>query len=275
MKLLSLLGRNLAMLEERIFEVETDNHRLRIKSIAPAGGSPADGPTLVLLHEGLGSIGQWRDFPEALVRATGLAALVYDRYGFGGSTPLRKARDGVHLQREDTSCLTAVLESCAVRAPILIGHSDGGTIALLYAARFPAKPRGVIVEAAHVFVEEATRTGIREARRAYESDGLRERLARYHGDKTDEMFGRWYDDWLSPEHQNWNVEASLTAIRCPVLVIQGEDDEYGTRDQVESICSRVSGRAESVVIAGCGHNPHLQARQRVLREMARFIAGLQ
>ena len=127
----------------------------------------------------------------------------------------------------------------------------------------------------HVFVEEATRAGIREALKAYETDGLREKLARYHGDKTAAMFYRWYDDWLAPEFQEWSIEERLSSIRCPVLVIQGEEDEYGTVAQVESIRNRVSGRMESFMIQACGHNPHHQARERVLREMARFISGLQ
>lgn len=262
------------MSEERIFEIEVGGQRLHTKRIMPAGGGAADAPTLVFLHEGLGSIGQWRDFPAALVRATGLVALVYDRYGFGNSSPLLKERDELYLQREDISCLTAVLEHCDIQKPVLIGHSDGGTIALLYAASFPERPLGVIAEAAHVFVEEATQAGIREARQAFETGGLRGKLARYHGDKTDEMFYRWYDEWLLPAYGNWNVEAHLSSIRCPVLVIQGKDDEYGTVSQVESICGRVAGRAESVLIPACGHNPHLQARQIVLREMTRFIAGL-
>ena len=263
------------MFEERIFETRAQGHLLRTMSIRPCGGQPDDAPTLVFLHEGLGSIEQWRDFPRAMTRETGLASLVYDRYGFGGSEPLQKVRDGLHLQREDISCLSALLDACGVRTPILIGHSDGGTIALLYAARFPERPQGVIVEATHVFVEEATRAGIRDALKAYETGGLRERLARYHGDKTDTMFHRWHDDWLAPEFQEWSIEAGLSSIRCPVLVIQGEDDEYGTVAQVESIRNRVSGRVESIMIQACGHNPHHQARERVLREMARFISGLQ
>lgn len=262
------------MSEERTFEILADGQRLRAMSITPAGGVPADAPTLVFLHEGLGSIEQWRDFPRAVVRETGLAALVYDRHGFGGSEPLRKAKDRLSLQREDLSSLSAVVDACGIRSPILVGHSDGGTIALLYAARFPARPRGVIVEAAHVFVEEATLAGIRDAVRAYETGELRKRLARYHGDNTDAMFCGWKDDWLLPEYRAWDIKASLPSIRCPVLVIQGEDDEYGTVAQVEAIRSGVSGRAESLLIPRCGHNPHHQAMERVLQVMTRFISGL-
>jgi pimeloyl-ACP methyl ester carboxylesterase len=262
------------MFDERTFEISSERHLLRARSITSAGGGAEISPALVFLHEGLGSIEQWRDFPRELVRATGLAAVVYDRPGFGGSQPLQRAVDGPALQRADISDLTAVVDACGIGSPILIGHSDGGTIALLYAARFPERPRAVIAEASHVFVEQATLTGIREAGRLYRSGDLRQKLSRYHGEKTDAVFGCWSDDWLLPQHGKWNIEATLPAITCPLLVIQGEDDEYGTLAQVEALCSGVSGRVESVLIPGCGHSPHLQAKQRVVEEMARFIAGL-
>lgn len=262
------------MLEERFSEVMVEGHSVRTKLLKPETGYSEESPTLVFLHEGLGSIEQWRDFPQALVSETGLAALVFDRYGFGGSDPIHRARDGSYLQREDTSSLVGVLDRYGVKSPILIGHSDGGTIALLFAARFPDRCVGVIVEATHVFTEDLTLLGIRAAVAAYNDRGLRKKLLRYHGDKTDDMFFRWVDDWLSPEFKDWNIEAGLAAVRCPVLIIQGEDDEYGTIAQVTSIRSRVSGRAESLIIPGCGHNPHHQARAATLQEMKRFIEGM-
>src|SRR6185369_9697949 len=187
----------------------------------PDGALPGAVPCLVFLHEGLGSIGQWRDFPRELARETGLCALVFDRPGFGCSDPLPRPRDGRYLQREDLGSLIAVLDACQIAYPILIGHSDGGTLALLYAAAFPERTPGVIVEAAHVFVEELTLAGIRSAEKAYDGGVLRGGLTRYHGEQTDRMFRRWLDDWLSPEFATWNVEERLGAITCPVLVIQG------------------------------------------------------
>ena len=259
--------------EERTFFVRANGHNLRVMSILPSGLQGAGEATLVFLHEGLGSIGQWRDFPRALAEATGLGAVVYDRHGFGGSDPLNRG-DEQALQREDLDGLVRVLDACAVRAPILVGHSDGGTIALLYAAQFPERPRGVITEAAHVFVEEATLAGIRNAVQVFETGELRRKLFRYHGENTDTMFYSWKDDWLLPCYREWNIASSLQSIRCPVLVMQGEDDEYGTVAQVEAVAGGVSGRAERVLIPGCGHNPHHQARERVLSEMKRFIEEL-
>ena len=262
------------MFDERTFEIAADRYRLRTRSIALSGQASGAAPTLVFLHEGLGSIEQWRDFPRELARATLLPALVYDRPGFGGSQPLQRAADRPALQREDIGDLAALLDACGIREPILIGHSDGGTLALLYAARFPKRPRAVIAEASHVFVEQATLAGIREAVRLYRTSDLPQKLARYHGDRTDAVFSGWRDDWLLPEHAGWNIEASLPAITAPLLIVQGEQDEYGTLAQVEALRNGVSGPVDCVLIPGCGHSPHLQAKERVLREMARFISGL-
>lgn len=259
--------------EERIFFVQANGRNLRVMTVLQPGGQGAGEATLVFLHEGLGSIGQWRDFPRLLAEATGLGALIYDRQGFGGSDPLDRGNQQ-YLQREDLSSLTAVLDACSVRAPILIGHSDGGTIALLYAARFPDHPRGVITEAAHVFVEEATLAGIRNAVQAFESGELRQKLYRYHAENTDSMFQGFKDDWLLPCYREWNIESCLPSIRCPLLAMQGEDDEYGTVEQLNAISGAVSGRVASVLIPACGHNPHLQAGERVLAEMKQFIDGL-
>jgi pimeloyl-ACP methyl ester carboxylesterase len=256
--------------EERTFLVQADGRNLRVMTVLPSGGQAAGEATLVFLHEGLGSIGQWRDFPRRLAGATGLGAIIYDRQGFGGSDPLDRG-DEQYLQREDLTSLSAVLDACSVQAPVLIGHSDGGTIALLYAAQVPERPRGVITLAAHVFVEEATLAGIRNAVQAFETGELKQKLSRYHAENTDSMFCGFKDDWLLPRYREWNIEACLQNIRCPLLVIQGEDDEYGTAAQVEAITVGVSGPVESMLIPGCGHNPHLQAGERVLSEMKRFI----
>jgi pimeloyl-ACP methyl ester carboxylesterase len=254
----------------RTFAVRAGRHTLQVMTLAPAGAVPGQ-PTLVLLHEGLGSIAQWRDFPQQLSMATGLAALVYDRVGHGGSDPLSAVRGAHYLHQEAEESLPALLEACGITVPLLVGHSDGGTIALLYAANFPERPGGVVTEAAHVFVEEVTLTGIRAAVEAYESGDLRGRLARHHGERTGPMFRGWSDTWLSPGFRHWNIEAALPHIRCPILAIQGEDDEYATPAQVHAIVARVSGRAEALLLPGCGHTPHHQARERVLREIARFV----
>jgi pimeloyl-ACP methyl ester carboxylesterase len=263
-----------AAMEEHTCFVRAGGHNLRVMTISPGGTVQGDGATLVFLHEGLGSIGQWRDFPRLVAEETGVRALIFERYGFGGSDPLQEPRDARYLEREAHNVLPELLTACGVTAPILIGHSDGGTIALHFAARFPGLPRGVITEAAHVFVEEVTLAGIHAAVKTFETGGLREKLARFHGDRTDAMFRGWSDTWLLPEFRAWTMEDLLADICCPVLAIQGEQDEYGTAAQLQAICGWISGPVESLLLPDCGHIPHHQARETVLREMTRFIGLL-
>ena len=256
------------------FYLQADGHRLRARTIIPAGKSLQETATLVFLHEGLGCIDLWRDFPETLSRSAGLPCLVYDRYGSGGSEALRGPRNGVHFLREADVVLPEILAGCGIDRPILIGHSDGGSIALHYAASYPDSPAGVIAEAAHVFAEDLTLNSIRKAVTAFEGGDLLEKLARYHGEQTDSMFHGWADNWLLPENVSWNMESVLPGITCPTLVIQGENDEYGTMAQVNAIVTAVSGRVESLIIPGCGHVPHQQAREVTLNGMAVFIRSL-
>jgi pimeloyl-ACP methyl ester carboxylesterase len=155
-----------------------------------------------------------------------------------------------------------------------MGHSDGGSIALHYAARYPERPLAVIAEAAHVFGEELTLHSIRKAVEAFEAGGLKDRLARYHGQQTESMFKGWAAIWLAPENLGWNMGSFLPAITCPLQVIQGENDEYGTLAQVDAIVSGVSGRAETLIIPDCAHSPHLQAQEKTLQGMAAFVESL-
>lgn len=244
---------------------------LAAEFIRPAAWNEA-GPALrlVFLHEGLGSIAQWRDFPERLCLMTGLPGVVYERRGYGSSGPAAERRTPHYLHEEAIDLLPQLMQKLAIERPVLIGHSDGGSIALIFASAFPGRVSAVITEAAHVFVEDITLEGIRRAVSAYRETGLREQLKRYHGDNTDAVFRAWSETWLSDEFRGWNIEAYLPGIKCPVLVIQGEDDEYGSAAQVEAIAGRVSGRAEPLVIPGCGHVPHLQAKEKVLQAMGRF-----
>jgi len=253
------------------FSIDAAGHRLHAEWIEPRPVSRgADGTTLVFLHEGLGSIGQWRDFPSRLSERTGLRALVYDRWGYGNSEPFTLPRGTGYLHDEALVALPAVLEACRVGKAILVGHSDGGSIALIHASRHPDGVLAVITEAAHVFVEEVTLAGIREAVEAYAKTDLGKRLARYHGDKTDLVFRGWADTWLSPAFRDWNIEDCLPGVRCPVLIIQGTADPYGTPAQVCAIERQISGRAEPLIVR-CGHTPHAEAREEVLEAMAGFI----
>ncbi|MDD5285280.1 MAG: alpha/beta hydrolase [Desulfuromonadaceae bacterium] len=259
---------------ESTFYLQAAGQMLRARTIIPAGKSLQGAPALVFLHEGLGCIEMWRDFPEMLVKATNLPAFIYDRYGSGGSGPLQGARCGNPFIWEAEVALPDILTACGIEKPILIGHSDGGSIALHYAARYPESLVGVIVEAAHVFGEELTLNSIRKAVSAFETGELRKKLARYHGDRTDTMFHGWADIWLLPENLSWNMEAVLSRITCPMLIVQGEQDEYGTLAQVEAIVRGVSGRTKTLVIPDCAHSPHLQALETTLNGMVQFVESL-
>jgi pimeloyl-ACP methyl ester carboxylesterase len=259
---------------ERTFYLQAAGHRLRARTIIPAGTTLQTSPVLVFLHEGLGCIEIWRAFPDMLSRLVGLPALIYDRHGSGGSDPLQDGYSGNPFCREAELVLPDILAACGIEKPLLIGHSDGGSIALQYASRYPDSPVGVIAEAAHVFAEDLTLSSIRKAVTAFEEGSLKEKLARYHGDRTDSMFHNWSDIWLLPENLNWNMQAALPGITSPLQVVQGENDEYGTLAQVEAIVSGVSGRTETLIIPDCAHSPHLQAGEAALQGMAAFIASL-
>lgn len=254
---------------DAFFDIEAGGHRLRARRI---GAWKGEAPVLVFLHEGLGSISQWRDFPEVLARACGLPALIYDRQGHGGSEPVRLPRPPDFLDREAERVLPEVLAACGIARPILVGHSDGGTIALLFAAAYPDRPLACIVEAAHVVLEDVTLRGVRGVQARWLSDpAFRDRLARHHGANAETMVRGWAETWTGDAKRGWSMVDRLPAIRCPALAIQGEADEHGTNAQVEAIVSGVSGHAESHLIPGCGHVPHHEARGVVLGRMRRFV----
>ncbi len=231
-------------------------------------------PVLVFLHEGLGCQAMWKDFPARLCGMTGCPGLIYDRVGYGKSSPLAKTRTIHYVHEYALFELPFVIGQVIPDRPyILIGHSDGGSMALIYAAERPAHLKGVVTEAAHVFVEPETIAGIHDAVAAYNSGRL-DGLKRYHGEKSDAMFRSWSDTWLSKEFRSWNIEYLLPSILCPLLVIQGCDDQYGTKRQVETIVAGVSGFAESVLLDGCGHTPHHDQPETVAARMSVFIGQL-
>ncbi|MEH0155090.1 alpha/beta hydrolase [Limibacter armeniacum] len=224
-------------------------------------------PTLVFLHEGLGCIEFWKDVPSLLAQETGLNILSYDRQGHGQSDPLSSPRTVEYLHHEAQLVLPLLLEKLGISRPILIGHSDGGSIALLYAAHHPT--RAIVTEAAHIFVEEVTLEGIKHAVAAYPK--IKDKLYKYHGEKTDTLFYAWADTWLTPEFIGWNIEKEVNNIQCPSLIIQGIDDEYATQEQVTKIVSLIGESAISVMIENCGHTPHIQAKEATLKQMLTFI----
>lgn len=231
-------------------------------------------PVIVFLHEALGSVSMWRDFPQRLCDACGCRGLVYSRQGHGRSTPWPPGEGWPvgHLEREARDVLPAFLSAAGVDSkPWLFGHSAGASIALLHAAAFPETVAGAVLLAPQVFVEEATLAGIAAAKRNYEITDLRRRLARHHPD-PDAVFRRWHERWLDPAFRGWSIEALLPAIRCPLLAIQGFGDEYATMAQLDRIKQRAP-QTELLKLADCGHSPHRDQPQAVIDATAALIRG--
>jgi len=231
-------------------------------------------PTLVFLHEGLGSIRQWRDFPVKVVAATGCRALVYDRYGYGQSDVLEEPRRGVRFMHDEAlAALPELRKKLGVDDAILIGHSDGASIALIHAgAGYPA--RGVAAMAPHVFIEPVCLRSIRDAIQAFETTDLPEKLGRYHRDARKTFYG-WAEVWTEENFKRWDIRAEyLSRIKSPVLAIQGYDDEYGTMAQLDDIARHVAGPCELLKLEGCGHAPFRDQPEKTLAALTRFIDTL-
>jgi len=227
-------------------------------------------PTLLLLHEGLGCVSMWRHFPEKLAAATGCRLIVWSRAGYGGSEAYTAPRTPRYMHREGEEMLPALLAALGIERPLLIGHSDGGSIALIFAGAFPDVPLGVAVMAPHEFVEEVTLAGIREARAAWQTTDLPKKLSRYHHEHSERVFGDCNYTWLSPAFRDWNIEAYLPKIACPVLAIQGEDDEYATMHQIDAIAEQVPA-TQLLKLPRCGHSPQRDQEAAVLDALVAFI----
>jgi pimeloyl-ACP methyl ester carboxylesterase len=232
-------------------------------------GAAAAGPTLVFLHEGLGSISQWRDFPARIAEVTGLPAMIYARYGHGQSEVLREPHGVDFMHFEALESLPELLRLLNIERPILIGHSDGASIALIHAGS--GHPlRGLVAMAPHVFVENISIDGITAAKQAFESNDLQQRLARHHRDPSKTFYG-WNDVWLSPGFRGWNIERFLPAIECPLLVIQGHGDEYGSMAQVDAIARQAGGAVNVLKLDRCGHSPQKDQQEVVVAAIAEFV----
>lgn len=239
------------------------------------GAGELEGPPLVLLHEGLGCVSMWRDWPDELARATGREVFAYSRFGYGGSSPADLPWPLDFMAREARAVLPRVLEAAGIgEAPVLVGHSDGGTIALLCAASGEVPLAGVATLAAHAFNEPRCIEGIEAARAAFRNGALRERLARHHGERTDDAFRGWCDAWLDPAFEHWSIEEELAGVAVPLLVVQGREDAYGTLRQVEVIADRTAGPCRTVVLDDCGHSPHRDRGRATTAAIARFVEGL-
>ena len=250
-------------------EAVIDGHRLETAWIAP---KRTGAPSVVMLHEGLGSVALWKDFPAQLAAATGSGVLVYSRYGYGASERLQEKREPDYMHHEGRVVLPALLAHFGIARPILFGHSDGASIALVYAGTFPEGPCGLVLAAPHVFVEDISIRSIAAAKHLYETTDLRGRLALYHAD-PDASFWGWNDIWLDPRFRAWNIEPYLAAIRCPILLIQGENDEYGTRAQLDSIAAQVAA-TEVLLLPNCRHSPHRDQPAATLARVRDWILAL-
>lgn len=228
-------------------------------------------PTIVFLHDSLGAVQLWRDFPEKLAEATQCNVLVYDRLGYGKSFPMvTHERENNYMELE-ADVLNDLLSTLNINDAILFGHSDGGTIALIAASKYPEKVKAVICEAGHIFVEDITVKGVEEALNAYNTTNLPQRLEKYHGDKVQTIVKAWTEIWLSKKFRTWNIEPFLKNITSPLLFIQGEADEYGTLEQVEKTIAQVTGTAEKFIIPNVGHTPHKESPEIVLNKSIEFI----
>jgi pimeloyl-ACP methyl ester carboxylesterase len=291
---------NKPAISSRTFDLMVQGRRLEIQRIeiqrSEAGaptGSPA--PELVFLHEGLGSSSLWKDFPARVAAATGCPVTVYSRYGHGNSDPLTEPRPVRFMHDEALETLPDLLAQLHIENPILIGHSDGGSIALIFACSNQAgsnqagsnqagpshagsaiagancRVRGLVLLAPHVFVEDLSIASISQAKLNFQATNLPEKLARHHRDAA-RTFRGWNDIWLHPDFRAWNIEEYLPSIRCPILAIQGFDDEYGTMAQVQAIAAKSGGPVEILALENCRHSPHRDQPDAVLQAITKFVA---
>lgn len=248
--------------------IEAGGKRLEI---ACHGPPPDEAPTLVMLHEGLGCVALWRDVPARLAEATGWGVFAYSRQGYGDSDPADLPLPIDYMTREAVDVLPDVLDAIGVRGGVLLGHSDGASIAAIHAGTVQdARVHGVVLIAPHFFTEPDGLAAITAARAAYEGGDLRARLARYHR-HVDCAFRGWNDSWLNPDFQVWNIEQVLDTLRVPVLAVQGDADPYGTLAQIEVIERRCPAPVRRLILPGCAHAPHLEAGAEVLTAIARFV----
>jgi pimeloyl-ACP methyl ester carboxylesterase len=249
--------------------IDINGVRLEARFLGPA---PDSAPTLVMLHEGLGSVGLWRDFPERLAAATGCGVLAWSRRGYGGSDPAPMPRSLAYMHDEGLFALPKLLDAAGIRRAVLVGHSDGASIALIHAGSGRApRVEAVVVMAPHVVVEDVTVASIAAARDAYQQGELRARLARWHGANVDNAFWGWNRAWLDPQFRRWDIRGFIPRIAVPMLVIQGAEDEYGSAVQYETIRDVATAPVELCVFDACAHSPHRDQPEKTLAAISRFV----
>ncbi len=238
------------------------------------GPAPGAAPTLVLLHEGLGSIAQWKDWPAALAAATGCGVFAYSRAGYGASDPVALPRPLDYMTREAIEVLGPVMDAAGIEQAVLLGHSDGASIAAIYAGSVSdMRVRGLILMAPHFFTEADGLAAIRQAGDAYKAGDLKEKLGKYHSNVDVAFFG-WHDAWTDPAFADWNVADAIDHWRIPVLAIQGRDDPYGTLAQINEIETRIYSPLETLILDGCGHAPHLEKAAQTQAAVTEFCTRL-
>ncbi len=251
--------------------ITTDRGNLFARKWTPTVRHPDRSATIVLIHDSLGSVELWRDFPPALAAATGRCVIAYDRLGFGRSDALKELLPPTFIQDEAATVIPLICEAFELNLIIPFGHSVGGGIAVTTAALWPERCVAVISESAQSFVENTTSEGLRAAKEQFKQPGQLERLARYHGAKARWVLDSWFKNWLAAYLAGWSLDEYLRGVRCPVLIIQGDQDEFGTLEHARRIARLASGPAQLVIIEGCGHVPHREQPQRILDEVARFL----
>src|SRR3984893_1814132 len=248
------------------FHLTIQGHNLEVRRIP---GSDSQAAELVFLHEGLGSVSHWKGFPAQVAAITGCPVTVYSRYGCGDSDVLTEPRTVRYMHDEGLRTLPDLLAAMQIENPILIGHSDGGSIALIHAGAHD-RVRGLVLLAPHVFVEELSVTSIAQAKTIFETTNLPQKLGRHHRDAARTFWG-WNNIWLHPDFRSWNIEEYLPRITCPILAIQGLDDQYGTLAQVQAIARQSGGPVEILPLAECQHSPQRDQPEAVLAAIARFV----
>src|SRR5229473_1011921 len=244
---------------------------LEYRMIGPA---PDEAPTIVMLHEGLGSVGQWGDFPDRLQAAMGACVFVYSRAGYGASTPVELPRPLDYMHVEALDVLPKLLDATGFRRGLLLGHSDGASIAAIYSGGVQDhRVRAVAMIAPHFVVEDVGLTSIAETRKAYETGGLREKLKRWHGDVDNTFYG-WNDAWLDAKFRSWDISEYLAYIRVPVAIVQGADDQYGTIRQIEIATEECYCPVDVTIVPGAGHSPHREAPEATLHAISEFAGRI-
>ncbi|MDM1524114.1 alpha/beta hydrolase [Empedobacter falsenii] len=231
-------------------------------------------PTLIFLHDSLGCTQLWRDFPKEVAEKSNCNLFIYDRKGYGKSSPFTIDRRELTYMHDEADFLNQLVNHFNFKEIILFGHSDGGTIALLYAAKYHKNLKGIVVVGSHVIVEEITLNGIRAAKIAYAETNLKERLRKYHGDNTQKVFEMWTETWLRTDFVNFDIREELKNIKCPTLVIQGIDDEFGTMEQVIGIIDNVNGRKENYIVPDAKHTPFRENKVPTFEKTIEFIDTL-